>query len=54
MEGDYFSHVYRQLCKTQRSKENLHLIRKAAHYYQPLGNDRFREQIASKYGIKIG
>jgi hypothetical protein len=36
------------------SEEDLHLIRKAAHYCQPVGNDRFREQIERKYGLHLG
>ena len=47
-------HAYRELFRTQLSEENLHLIRKAAHYCQPVGNDRFREQIERKYGLQLG
>lgn len=47
-------HAYRYLFENQLSEENMHLIRKAAHYCQPIGDDRFRKQIESKYGIKIG
>jgi len=36
------------------SKENIHLIRKAAHYCQPIGDDLFRQQVEGKYGIKLG
>jgi hypothetical protein len=32
----------------------LDLIRKAAHYCQPVGNDRFRREIEEKYGVKLG
>jgi putative transposase len=46
--------VYRDLFSVQLSEENLHLIRKAAHYCQPIGDDRFREQIESRYGLKLG
>ena len=45
---------YRELFNIQLSEENLHLIRKAAHYCQPIGDDRFRDQIESKYGVSIG
>lgn len=31
-----------------------YLIRKAAHYCQSIGDDRFREQIESRYGVKLG
>jgi putative transposase len=47
-------YAYRELFKTQLSEQDLHLIRKAAHYCQPVGNDRFREQIEKQYGIKLG
>lgn len=30
------------------------MIRKAVHYCQPLGDDRFRQQIECKYGIQVG
>ena len=45
---------YRGLFKHQLSEVDLQLIRKAAHYCQPVGDDRFREQIESRYGIKPG
>ncbi len=32
----------------------VHLVRKAAHYCQPIGDDRFRQQIETKYGITLG
>ena len=47
-------HAYRELFRTQLGEEDLHLIRKAAHYCQPVGNDRFREQIERKYGLHLG
>jgi len=47
-------HAYRELFKTHLSEEKIHLIRKAAHYSQPVGDDRFREQIESHYGITLG
>jgi hypothetical protein len=36
------------------NEEDLHAIRKAAHYCQPVGDDRFREFIENKYKIKFG
>ncbi len=48
------AHAYRELFRHQISEEDLHLIRKATHYCQPVGDDRFREQIEKKYGIKLG
>jgi len=47
-------HAYRELFKYQLSEADLHCIRKAAHYCQPVGDDRFRQQIEEKYGIKLG
>jgi putative transposase len=47
-------HAYRELFRTHLSEVDLHLIRKAAHYCQPVGNDYFRQQIEQKYGIKLG
>jgi putative transposase len=47
-------HAYRELFKVQISEEKLHLIRKAAHYCQPVGDNRFKEQIEAKYGISFG
>ena len=32
----------------------MHLIRKAAHYCQPVGDDRFRLQIEARYGVRAG
>jgi putative transposase len=47
-------HVYRNFFKVQLSEENLHHIRQSAHYSQPVGDERFREQIEKNYGIKLG
>ena len=47
-------HAYRELFRAHLSEEDLHLIRKAAHYCQPVGSDRFREQIERKYGLHLG
>lgn len=47
-------YAYRDLFKVQISEEDLHRVRTAAHYCQPVGDDRFREQIEVKYGIKLG
>ena len=48
------AYAYRELFRHQLSEQELHLIRKAAHYCQPIGDDRFRQQIEHKYGIKLG
>lgn len=46
--------AYRELFRASLSSEDIHRIRKAAHYSQPVGNDRFRQMIEEKYGIKLG
>ena len=47
-------HAYRELFRCQISVNELHFIRKAAYYCQPVGDDRFRERIEQQYGIKLG
>ena len=47
-------HAYRELFRHQLSDEDLYLIRKAAHYCQPVGDDRFRERIEQQYDVKLG
>ncbi len=37
--------AYRELFKHQLSEKDLYFIRKAAHYCQPIGDDRFRKRI---------
>lgn len=46
--------TYRDLFKSHLSGKDLELIRKATHYCQPVGNDRFRREIEEKYGVKLG
>jgi putative transposase len=46
--------AYRDLFRVQIDKKDIHLIRKATHYCQPVGSDRFRQIIEEKYGIKLG
>ncbi len=48
------AHAYRELYRTRLDDDDLHLIRKAAHYCQPVGDDRFRRQIERDYGIRLG
>lgn len=45
---------FRELFKHPQSEEDLNLIRKAAHYCQPVGDDRFSQQIKQQYGIRLG
>jgi putative transposase len=47
-------HAYRELFRYQLSEQDLHLIRKAAHYCHPVGDDRFKLQIETKYGVALG
>jgi putative transposase len=46
--------AYRGLFKSHLSGKDLELIRKAAHYCQPVGNDQFRREIEEKYDVKLG
>ena len=46
--------AYRELFAAQLSEQDLQLMRNAAHYCQPVGDDRFRQQIEAKYGIRLG
>lgn len=48
------THAYREIFRNHLSEKDLHLIRKAAHCCQPVGDDRFRRQIEEKYGISLG
>jgi len=48
------SHAYRDLFRQHIDPADLHLIRLAAHYCQPVGDDRFRRIIEEKYAIKLG
>jgi len=47
-------YAYRELFKYQISEQDIHLIEHASKYCQPVGDERFREQIESKYSIKLG
>lgn len=46
--------AYRELFKAHLSDQDLHEIREAAHYCQPLGDERFRQQIEEKIGFSLG
>jgi putative transposase len=46
--------AYRELFRHQMDIEDLHKVRQAAHYCQPLGDDRFVEFIRDRYGIEVG
>ena len=45
---------YRELFRYHLDTDDLLRIRKATHYSQPIGDDKFREQIEEKYGIRLG
>jgi putative transposase len=46
--------AYRELFRAHLDGQDIHLIRQAAHYCQPVGDDRFRQQIEQRYGIRLG
>ena len=46
--------AYRSLFLSELDKDDLILIRKSAHYCQPIGSDRFCRQIEEKYGLTPG
>ena len=45
---------YRELFTHHVSDQDLSLIRKAAHYCQPVSDDRYRKIIEEKYGLRSG
>lgn len=47
-------YAYRELFKHQLSEHDIHLIKKAEEYCQPVGDERFKKEIEVKYGIKLG
>lgn len=53
MGSDSIDFVLMQSCRSMES-DPIDLIGRAAEYCQPVGDDRFRLQIESKYGIKLG
>jgi putative transposase len=46
--------AYRDLFKDRLSDTDVHRVRQAAYYCQPIGDDRFRQQIETEYGIRAG
>ncbi|HQU16184.1 MAG: hypothetical protein B7Z66_09365 [Chromatiales bacterium 21-64-14] len=52
--ADLRRHAYRALFERPLRQADLDLIRKAAHYCQPVGDDRFQLRIAHRYGITAG
>ena len=47
-------HAYRELFRYQIPEKDIHLIERASHYCQPVADNRFREQLETRYGIKFG
>ena len=47
-------HAYREFFMTHLDGQDIHLIRHTAHYCQPVGDVRFRQQIEQRYGIRLG
>ena len=48
------SAAYRALFRYGIDEDDLHAIRKASHYNQPLGDRRFRQQLERNYGVRVG
>ena len=46
--------AYRELFRAQIPETDIHDIRECLAYNHPLGNDRFREQIESTLGKRVG
>jgi len=46
--------TYRVLFATELDELELNEVRQAAHYCQPLGDDRFGLEVERKYGFKVG
>ena len=46
--------AYRELFRYSLSDNDIHAIRESLAYNHPLGNDRFREQVESALGRKVG
>ena len=46
--------VYRELFRDEIPNEDVHLIERASQFCHPIGDDRFKQQIEQRYGIKLG
>jgi putative transposase len=46
--------AYRELFRAHLDGQEIHLIRRAIYYCQPVGDDRFRQQIERRYGVRLG
>lgn len=47
-------YAYRELFRNMLNQEDLHTIRRAAHYSHPLGSDYFAQQIEALIGRSVG
>lgn len=45
---------YRELFSTHINDSEMDLIRQSTHFNQPLGDNKFKEAIEKKYGVRIG
>jgi len=45
---------YMQLFNYNQSESDIDLIRAAAHYCQPIGDDAFRREVEKKFGLRRG
>jgi len=48
------THAYRELYQSHLAKEDIHVIRNAAHYCHPTGDNRFKESIEQQIGRRLG
>ena len=46
--------AYRQMVDEALDEQSLKAIRSAAHYCQPLGDERFLEFVEAKLGVPLG
>ena len=52
-DGESRRHAYRELFRYSIDSEDIHTIESAAAYCRPVGDNRFCEQITSRYGIEF-
>jgi putative transposase len=53
-EAESRSRAYGALFAEVLGEDDLTLIRTAAHYSQPIGDEQFRKRVAERYGIPFG
>ena len=47
-------YVYRELFRAHIDEQDIHAIRQCVAFNHPLGNDRFREQVQTMTGRRVG